>query len=395
MTKETILITIPYLSNGGAEKVAANLSLGLSKKFNVYMVVTENKINYLFSGKLINLNVPTSLKKNIFGYLIYELLYTLKLFILKRKLKNPITISFMETANIPNILSGGKAVTSIHEFRPISRPSIKKKIAEFLIRSLYNKSKINVACSVGVEQSLNKIYNINKEKTITIYNPIIISEINNLMKKRLTKSEKRIFRNPVIISIGRLTYQKAQWHLIYAFKKVKKQIPNSKLVILGEGELKSELLKLCEKLDLKKDVYFLGYKKNPYKYLYHSSVFVLSSYYEGFGLVIAEAMACGVPVISVDCLAGPKEIISPELVDKKIKRMKYGQYGILIPPMKKTDIFHEGLTREENILADSIIDLLLNKSLRKHYSNKGRKRALDFDIKNIIHKWLQVINNIK
>ena len=78
---------------------------------------------------------------------------------------------------------------------------------------------------------------------------------------------------------------------------------------MGTGALRDELVKKVEDFGLKDHVVFLGYRKNPFKYMRHCDLFVLPSLWEGFGNVLVEAMACGVPVISTLCESGPREIV--------------------------------------------------------------------------------------
>ena len=92
------------------------------------------------------------------------------------------------------------------------------------------------------------------------------------------------------------------------------------MVILGEGEQRSELEELINSLDLKNNVKLLGFVDNPYAWMSHAAVFVLSSINEGFGNVIVEAMACGTPIVSTDCPSGPSEILEK------------GLWGDLVPP---------------------------------------------------------------
>ena len=108
-----------------------------------------------------------------------------------------------------------------------------------------------------------------------------------------------------------------------AFAEVRKRQP-ARLVILGsederEPHIKSYLQSLIQDFDLSEDVALLGFVSNPYSYMAKSSVFALSSIYEGFGNVIVEALAAGTPVVSTDCESGPAEILSA------------GQYGKLVP----------------------------------------------------------------
>ena len=92
-----------------------------------------------------------------------------------------------------------------------------------------------------------------------------------------------------------------------------------RLLILGEGKEREPLEELIQKLGLEKDVSLPGFVMNPYAYMARSSLFVLSSRWEGLPTVLIEALCCGTPVVSTDCPSGPREIL------------KDGQYGQLVP----------------------------------------------------------------
>ena len=122
--------------------------------------------------------------------------------------------------------------------------------------------------------------------------------------------------------------------LIRAFSKVAEKNENINLAILGQGELKEDLEKLVAEYNLQDRVFLLGFQSNPFKYVSKSSVFVLSSLFEGLGNVVLEALACNVPIISTDCKSGPREILAPGTsLDKKIESAETNEYGILIPVM--------------------------------------------------------------
>jgi glycosyltransferase involved in cell wall biosynthesis len=108
--------------------------------------------------------------------------------------------------------------------------------------------------------------------------------------------------------VGRLEQQKDFPTLIHAFAKVR-QMQTAKLVILGSGREEKKLLSLVNELDLSEDVAMLGFVENPYAYMAKSAIFVLSSAWEGFGNVVAEALAAGAPVVSTNCPSGPAEIL--------------------------------------------------------------------------------------
>ena len=143
-----------------------------------------------------------------------------------------------------------------------------------------------------------------------------------------------------------------------------------KLIILGEGKEKENLLKLVEKLGLNDRVSFEGFQENPYKYLARSTVFVLSSLYEGFPNVLLEAMALGIPSVATRCPTGPDEIIT-EGVD-----------GVLIPPA------------DEKAIADAIKKLLLDEDLRKRLSEAGKRRIQDFAVEKIVKQYEDAIESV-
>ena len=196
----------------------------------------------------------------------------------------------------------------------------------------------------------------------------------------------------MIINVGRLTKQKGQWQ-IRAFKKVKEEITNIKLIILGTGELEDYLNKLIGELNLEKDVYFLGFQENPFKFISKSRIFVFPSLYEDFPNALVEAMACGIPVISSDCKSGPREILAPE-TDLRIeaKKVEYSKYGVLIPVCD--DKYYDAqlpLTTEERILAKSIVELYSSKDLLENYTVEAKERVKDFDKDKIILEYENIL----
>jgi glycosyltransferase involved in cell wall biosynthesis len=123
---------------------------------------------------------------------------------------------------------------------------------------------------------------------------------------------------PILLGVGRLTKAKNFPLLIKATSLVIKKTP-VRLIILGEGSDQAKINKLIKKLGLQQIISMPGFVKNPYSYMRRSSVFVLSSLWEGFGNVIVEALATSTPVVSTDCPNGPREIL------------ENGKYGTLVP----------------------------------------------------------------
>jgi glycosyltransferase involved in cell wall biosynthesis len=150
-----------------------------------------------------------------------------------------------------------------------------------------------------------------------IYNPVI-PDIHRRAAEPLDDPEFAPGAPPVILGIGRLEEEKDFASLIRAFA-ILRHSADARLVILGDGSLRGELLALRASLGLGDSVLLPGFVKNPYPYLRKAAVFALSSSREAFGVVVIEALALGIPVVSTDCPGGPAEIL------------ERGRFGRLVP----------------------------------------------------------------
>lgn len=182
--------------------------------------------------------------------------------------------------------------------------------------------------------------------------------------KTSTLNEKKV------ISVGRLTPQKNYASLIRAFKNVVDKHPDWTLEIYGDGPQEMELKSLIDKLNLKKHVFLKGFSSNVKEVMTNASIFALSSIFEGFGLVIVEAMACGLPAVSYACPCGPKDIITD------------GKDGFLVK------------VNDENALADKINLLIGKKKLRQQISNAAIIKAEQYNINNITPMWMQLFTTL-
>jgi glycosyltransferase involved in cell wall biosynthesis len=170
---------------------------------------------------------------------------------------------------------------------------------------------------------------------------------------------------PILVSVGRLTKQKGYPYLIRAFSLVKQTLP-CRLLIIGSGEDEGTLLQAVNELGLWNDIEFLGFQRNPFKYMARSDLFILASLYEGFGNVIVEAMTLGLPVISTDCQSGPSEIIE----NKK--------NGVLVP------------VKDEKAMAEAILDVLTNDGLRRYLCEGAKSRSHFFALSHIVEQYSNI-----
>jgi glycosyltransferase involved in cell wall biosynthesis len=174
---------------------------------------------------------------------------------------------------------------------------------------------------------------------------------------------------PVVVSVGRLVYQKGFDVLLKAFRKVR-DVRAAKLLIIGDGEKREELIMLAQALHLQDDVLFLGMQGNPFKFMRGAEAFCLASRYEGLGNVILEAMALGLPVVVTNCPSGPAEIV------------ENGRFGVLVP------------TENADALADALVKVLEDDKLRADLSGLSLRRANDFDLDTSLAQWETIIVNL-
>ena len=265
-----IAIIIQNLNGGGAERTAANLSLYFSEKYEVHLIVFDGRvISYPHGGMLHDLKVYPS--KSKVQKAINVIRRVIKTSALKRKYGIETTISLMEESNIVNLLSnsGDKKITSIRNFE--SKSSYNSFFENFVMKLVRRKSDCVVALSKGVEEDLIDNCGVPKEIVTTIYNPCDGELLREKAKKHASDASEMAEYS--VSAMGRLTEQKGQWHLIRAFKKVVKEIPEAKLYIFGQGILEEKLKKLATDLDIANNVEFMGFVEAPHAYIAKSKVF--------------------------------------------------------------------------------------------------------------------------
>jgi len=185
-------------------------------------------------------------------------------------------------------------------------------------RALYHEADKFIAVSRGVAEETAADLELPMDKIAVIYNPVIDS---NLDIQAIQPPDHPWFHSidiPILLAVGRCTAQKDFATLLRAFARLREQ-RDARLVILGDGKLKKDLVALAHQLNIDAWVSFPGFVSNPYSFMRYASLFVLSSVLEGLPTVLIEAMACGCPVVSTDCVSGPNEILEG------------GRWGPLVP----------------------------------------------------------------
>lgn len=307
-----------------------------------------------------------------------------------RKHRNQVIVSipglvrYMRTHRPRLILSGGNYVNGavliarrlagvhipviITHHAHLSIEAQKKPLVGWIARRLYPWADAIVGVSHGVADDLSECTHIPRSRIKTIYNPVVTPDFEMRMQAPIDHPWFAPGEPPVVLGIGRLHPQKDFETLLRAFALVRQSI-DSRLVILGTGKnprIKNRLERLAAERGITKDVHLAGYVPDVLPYLSRASVFVLSSAWEGFAMVLVEALACGCPVVSTNCPSGPEEILDG------------GIYGRLIPIGDATS------------LGRAIVTSLHAPPQSKHLED----RAQTFSAANAVDQYDQLIGSL-
>ncbi|WP_306120532.1 MULTISPECIES: glycosyltransferase [unclassified Roseitalea] len=219
-------------------------------------------------------------------------------------------------------LSGyrGRLVASEHvDFR--ITPSLKafeRRALKRFGRRIYAPCHRVIAVSDGVAESLRAVAGVPRNQIEVIHNPVRLMAPDTMTDEDRRALNGWLAGETRLIAVGTLKRQKGYDVLLHALAELRRH-HDARLLILGEGSLRNDLEALARDLGVANSLWMPGFRPNPVTFLQQAHVFVLSSNWEGFGNVIVEALAAGVPVVSTDCPSGPAEILSD------------GDYGRLVP----------------------------------------------------------------
>ena len=370
--KKKITIFALHLGFGGVEKYLSSLCKMLKENYDIEIISTYKvldkpafpfsekvKITYLIDDKPNKEEFKRAIENKDIISIFKEGIKSVKILYLKRSrnikaIRNTYSDYIITTRTFHSRLVGYYAYNNIikiateHNFHNNDKKYITKVIDSIKDFDYF----------VVVSDNLRKFYENKIGKTKCIYIPNVI---DNLPDKRSKLTNKNI------ITIGRLSPEKGQKDLIDVFKIVNKELPKTKLFIVGDGPLKQELENYTKELKLTDKIIFTGFlgNKEKEKYILDSSIFILPSYTESFGLVLIEAMSYGLPCIAFDSSDGARELLKDDV-------------GILVKD------------RNKEKMAKEIIKELKN-AKKDNYSEKGYKYCQKYLIDNVKEAWFNIL----
>lgn len=353
--KKKIAFVVYSLSNGGLGRVVANSTFMFTKMgFEVHLYVVNSHIDFPYQavlhsfksnlssnvGKIkVYYKIYKSIRKNNFDLIIdhrYKLSFISEVFWQKIIYSNQKVINYIHSSFLGSYLFN----------------SINKN--KFLF-----KDRLFICVSKGIESKVNQRFPI--LKTISIYNFISI-----------TNEDSFQINQPYIITVGRLDISNVKQIdvLLYCYAKSILPIKGIKLVVIGDGVLKNDLVSLAKKLNIEDLVEFKGFLPNPYPYIKNALFTTLTSKYEGLPTILIESLMLGTPVVAYDCDSGPKEIIQHEI------------NGLLVENQN-----NESFVSEMN-------RLITDEDLYQKIKSNTVQSASLFSNQNILKEWKKLLNGI-
>ena len=323
----TLAIFLPNLNGGGAERAMLNLASTFSQQgIQVDIVLLAREGAYIDQ-------VPDTIRIIDFGncklmlsfQLLWNYLHLEKPVILMTTLDQP-SLAVLWTRKFSQLIDPGSHVSTMpivvnvqNNMSVESRNSVrfKTRLMPWFAKVFFPWADAVIPVSEGVGNDLIQL-GIPAEQITAIHNPIVTPDLLARSNEPIEHPWFTAGHVPIVVAVGRLTQQKDFSTLLKAFAKAR-VARSMKLIILGEGELRSELESLMCQLEIHNDVSLPGFVENPFAYVARSDLFVLSSLFEGLPTVLIEAMAMGTPVVATDCPSGPDEILKGGLYGPLVK----------------------------------------------------------------------------
>lgn len=363
-------------NSGGMERVLSNKANWLSSRgYEITIITTEQRgrnaffplnpdIQQIDLG--INYEESKGIAAKLFSYPFKLLKHKSILSKHLRSIRPDIVVSLFDNGSsiIPKINDGSKKILEVH-FSRFKRKQYERKGLLGIIDRILSKQDLKTAKSYDhfvVLTNEDKGY-WGMDKNISVIPNALNNTFRNIDLKETERTNK-------IIAVGRLAHQKHFSELIHIFSTIHDKAPDWGLEIIGNGPDKDRLQKLIDGLGLKSKVTLSPATSTIQEKYLTAGIYAMTSRYEGLPMVLLEAQACGLPIISYDCKCGPKDIIND------------GIDGYIIP------------MGDRQLFADKLLELIKDQELRLRMGNAAVVSSKRFDEERIMRLWTSLFNKV-
>jgi len=388
---DTVAVLVNALGPGGAERVVLTICAELLRRGRrVELVCLEREIAYELPAGLspVFIGEGTSRLGGV-GKLLALPVLARRLAALSRERGYRAVQSHLFRANYVNALSRGFGAR--HEIQVVNHTKPERLLSEglsgkanaFLARRLYPLADGIVAISRRMAADLASFLGLPEDRISTINNPYDIDKARELAALPMDGIDAGSPGRRTVVAMGRLIPLKRFGDLLESFAAVAPTRPDVDLVILGEGPERRALEDRAAELGLSGRVSLPGFDANPYRTLREASAFALSSETEGFPNAVIEALALGIPVLSTDCVSGPREILAPGSDWRRNLSAGYGveeaAFGLLVP------------VGDTAAMATALARVLDESELSDRLAAAGPARADEFSADRIVDAYEKIL----
>jgi glycosyltransferase involved in cell wall biosynthesis len=314
--RRRVCFVLPSLNGGGAERAAVAILNGMdSSAWDRSMYLFKREGPYLEELSA-SVRLSSGLDRSRAGRLVELRRYF-------SETEPDVIVSFLSYFSVllASRLSRARARVVFNQQTPMSafledadydwRHPWHRRLFSGVARLAYGRADLVVTTSRGVADDLRAHFGVDAGRIRVVHNPVDLDRIAKAVAEPIDDAVRAVWKAPVIVTAGRLAEAKNLPLLVDALALLRRRVA-AQLVILGQGEQEERIRERVAQHQLGDCVHLFGFQQNPWRYFAKADLFVLTSRYEGFGNVLIEAMACGLPVVAT-ASPGTREIVEHEV----------------------------------------------------------------------------------
>lgn len=401
LSKRPVVLIPSLRAGGGAERQVEILAnAGIFSK----VITLENINEFDIDPSLVHSLTSHTREQSRLYLTLYIPIYAWKLSSYLKKERHEIVFSVMQRADFVNIIANiffkHKAITNtqVHVFTFYRSKTGRLYLK--LMQWLFPYADVITSNSAATLNDLVQNFSLQDKPKYVLPNFYDLSVIRERAEISILAEYDLLFQGRTLLCVGRLTAQKCHWYTLMIFSELKKKHPDITLIVLNDGDLRSECIRYSRELGLStvssfdkneilpgSDVYFLGIQKNPYQFFARCTLSIHPSICEGLPNALIEARASSAFCVSSDCPSGPREILAPESsITTVTTDFEVLEEGVLVQPFKNGEpdwSMRKAITSAESSWVAALDVCLSNSDLVESIRKNSVERIERYDISRI------------